>query len=228
MSVDAVYESRLMKARSHLPVRPLHDIIELAKSTAVTIPIEAHTFGESPYQDLVAICAIVCRLKPRRAFEFGTFTGSTTRAMILNAPASTEVWTLDLTDQQRAAAVGLNAWNRTVDESVIGMSFHGKAEATRIHQIMGNSLDLDTRRFRSKIDVVFIDASHGYRYVLSDTAKAFEMLSPGGVILWHDYPTFPGVRRVLEELPAECTPVRIHGTTTAVFCQSKPVRSRRP
>ena len=67
------------------------------------------------------------------------------------------------------------------------------------------------------MDLIFIDASHSHRYASSDTTKAFEMLAPGGVILWHDYPNFGGVRRTLEELPARYRPIRILGTTTAMF-----------
>ena len=34
---------------------------------------------------------------------------------------------------------------------------------------------------------MFIDGSHQYEYCKNDTEKAFEMLSPQGVVLWHDY-----------------------------------------
>jgi hypothetical protein len=37
------------------------------------------------------------------------------------------------------------------------------------------------------MDLIFVDGSHAYSYVLSDSDKAFKMLAPNGLILWHDY-----------------------------------------
>ena len=37
------------------------------------------------------------------------------------------------------------------------------------------------------MDLIFIDGSHAYSYVMSDSEKAFRMLAPNGIILWHDY-----------------------------------------
>jgi hypothetical protein len=62
--------------------------------------------------------------------------------------------------------------------------------------------------------VVFVDGSHAYSYVVSDTAKALRMVRPGGLVLWHDYsPECPGVFRALNELTARLPLVHIAGTT---------------
>ena len=206
-----------LSTRPRLPVRPLNEVVDFVERVSLNVPFGAELYGETPWRDLVPICAIVLRRAPRRIFEFGTFTGSTTRALILNAPPDAELWTLDFDQPSRLAAKGLNRWNRNIDYRIIGKHFRGTREAFQIHQILGNSLEFDTMPFRDTMDLIFVDASHTYRYVSSDTVKAFEMLSPGGVILWHDYPNFGGVRRTLEELPAERRPTRILGTTTAMF-----------
>ncbi len=55
------------------------------------------------------------------------------------------------------------------------------------------------------MDFVFIDASHTYEYVLSDSRAALKLLRRGGgtkVILWHDYGEWEGVTRALDELAA--------------------------
>jgi hypothetical protein len=137
--------------------------------------------------------------------------------MILNAPPTAEIWTLDFDYRSRSTAIGLNSWTKQVDLNVIGKRFRGTKESVRIHQILCNSLAFDPKPFCTSVDFIFIDASHGYRYVVNDTTKAFEMLSPRGIIVWHDYPTFLGVKKHLEELPARQRPMRICGTTIAVF-----------
>lgn len=196
-------------------------MVAFGEGVSVDIPFHHHLFGETPSHDLLAICAIVRRLAPRRIFEFGTFTGSTTLAMILNAPSTTEIWTLDLAFGQRHAISGLNSWNRSIDDAVIGRSFTGTKGSKRIHQLFGNSLKFDPQPFRARMDVVFIDASHGYRFVVNDTSKAFVMKSTGGVILWHDYPTCEGVKRHLEELPPSRRPTRIQHTNVAILASSR-------
>ena len=49
---------------------------------------------------------------------------------------------------------------------------------------------------------MFVDGSHSYEYVLSDTEAAWKMVKPGGLILWHDYDSrwWPGVTRALNQL----------------------------
>jgi hypothetical protein len=49
---------------------------------------------------------------------------------------------------------------------------------------------------------VFVDGSHTYDYLLSDTRAAMTMVRPGGVIVWHDYGVWDGVTTGLEELEA--------------------------
>lgn len=200
-----------------MPIQALHEVLDFTDDILVTVPIGNHMFGETPIRDLAPICAIVRRLAPLRIFEFGTFTGSTTRAIILNAPPTSEIWTLDLDLRARKSAAGLNSWNKKVDDGIIGKYFREIEESSRIHQLFSNSLDFDTKPFRASMDLIFVDASHSYPYVVNDTAKAFEMISPGGTILWHDYPNFAGVKRHLEELPTERRATRILDTILAIF-----------
>lgn len=200
-----------------LAARPLNEFINLRRSIVIMLPIADSIFGETPLRDLVPICVLVRRLGLRRIFEFGTFTGATTRAMLLNAPAGSKVWTIDLDAVERAAAKGLNAWNRTIDDQLVGSRLRGSEEALRVQQILQNSLEFDPQPWRGSMDLVYVDGSHGYNHVVNDTCKAFEMLAPRGIILWHDYPNFAGVRNHLEELPASHRPTRIRDTNLAIF-----------
>ena len=38
-----------------------------------------------------------------------------------------------------------------------------------------------------KFDLIFIDGGHTYSIVENDSNKAFKMVKPRGIILWHDY-----------------------------------------
>ena len=67
-------------------------------------------------------------------------------------------------------------------------------------------------------DVVFVDGSHGYSYVVSDSGKALRMVRPGGLVLWHDYsPESAGVFRALNELARRVPLTHIQGTTLVAF-----------
>jgi hypothetical protein len=52
---------------------------------------------------------------------------------------------------------------------------------------------------------MFVDGSHSYEYVLSDTEAAWKMVKSGGLILWHDYDSrwWPGVTRALNQLQSQ-------------------------
>ena len=69
---------------------------------------------------------------------------------------------------------------------------------------------------------MFVDGSHAYEYVKSDSDAAFKIVKPGGWVIWHDYNDgffWPEVRRYLRELGATRKIVRIKGTMLAV-CQA--------
>ena len=69
-------------------------------------------------------------------------------------------------------------------------------------------------------DLVFVDGSHAYSYVVSDSEKALQLVAPGGLVLWHDYAGprhAKGVFRALNELARRIPLVRIEGTTLVAY-----------
>lgn len=59
------------------------------------------------------------------------------------------------------------------------------------------------RRAHAWFDVIFIDGAHDVDSVRSDIAGALPLLSPGGVLAFHDYSTYhPGVFEAVNELLA--------------------------
>jgi hypothetical protein len=67
------------------------------------------------------------------------------------------------------------------------------------------------------MDFVFVDGDHRYEGVKADTGKAFEVLAPGGMIVWHDYAAkSPGLCRFMEEFTQQMPLFRIRKTCLLV------------
>lgn len=161
-----------------------------------------------------------------RMFEFGTCSGRTAYLWALNSPAEAEVITLtlrpDQLDQYQASAEDelqdtVNAWN---ESEFTQFMYSGTEVEHKIRQLYGDSKRLDPAPYRDTCDVVFVDGSHAYSYVVNDTEKALQMLKPGGLLLWHDYrgPMWTrGVYRALNELSDRLPIQRIEGTSLVVY-----------
>jgi len=165
---------------------------ELAtRPTSVAADID-HPF-ELPYGERFILAALASGLQPRLIFEFGTFSGSTTKVLADAAPAAT-VHTIDLPDE----AIHSDPWLA----SMIGAAFRDDpAYEGRVIQHRRNSRDFDFRPYRGKVGLVYIDASHEREDVVHDSHRALEIVSDDGVIVWDDYqPEIPGVIEALTEL----------------------------
>lgn len=151
------------------------------------------------------IVSALCQLHQSKTFfEFGTYLGQTTWLVAHNNP-ETKLFTLDLPSSNDRSNVKLELtdphlfvqWER-------GVAFADTPEAERIVRLVGDSADFDFSPYFGNMDAVFIDASHSYSYVKADTEAALKMLSPTGVLIWHDYPAYPGVFAYLNELARTC------------------------
>jgi hypothetical protein len=157
-------------------------------------------FGHITEFELKAICHIVRKYNPKKVFEIGTFEGRTTLNIAINAPDA-QVFTLDLpaselNNTKMEVEVGEV---RYIDKEQSGVRFLGKPAQKQIQQLYGDSATFDFAPYHNAIDLMFIDGSHAYEYVLSDTERALKMVKKGGVILWHDYTNWVGVREGLNQ-----------------------------
>jgi hypothetical protein len=152
--------------------------------------------------------------------------GRTTYLWARNSPADAEVITLTLAPEERviyrpdvaddagdtAAALSESAYTSFL--------YSGTPEASKVEQLFGDSKALDISRWGGECDLVFVDGSHAYSYVRSDSEKALALVKPGGLVLWHDYagPSHsPGVYRALNELAERLPLVRITGTMFVAY-----------
>lgn len=183
----------------------------LSRSEAPSLDSEVRFVGSAGTlggtSDTEAWILAVLAKSARRIFELGTCTGKTTYLLAANAPPDARVVSLTLSPEQAAAlAAGRDdtaaALEAARQESRIERFYYEDLpEATKIEQLFGDSRAFDTGPHRGRYDLLFIDGSHAASYVRSDSAKALELVAPGGVIVWHDYsPAMPGVWNELNRL----------------------------
>jgi len=75
--------------------------------------------------------------------------------------------------------------------------FDDKPVAANIECKFGDSTKFDISAYRGKAEFIFIDGGHDAPVVTSDTLKALEMVTPDGMIVWHDYRDFKGVQEAI-------------------------------
>jgi predicted O-methyltransferase YrrM len=163
----------------------------------------------------------------RSFFEFGTATGKTTYLLARNSPPDAEVVTITLPPHEReaytpaAGDAGRAARKALAESAFTRFLYSGTPVEQKVTQLFGDSKALDTTPWRGRFDLIFVDGSHAYSYVMSDTALALEMLAPGGIIIWHDYRPFRrsmrDVRRALDELHARHGLVRLRETSMVAY-----------
>jgi predicted O-methyltransferase YrrM len=193
---------------------------------------EVGFIGRGPYavdggtSDAEAWILAVLAKRARTMFEFGTCTGKTTYLWARNSPPGAHVVTVTLppdhlsdytreeTDTYRDVQFALRESSHTE------FLYSDSAVATKIEQVYADTKSLDVSPWAGSCDLVFVDGSHAYSYVVSDSAKALELVAPNGLVLWHDYKgprLAPGVYRALNELARRIPLVRIEGTTLVAY-----------
>ena len=199
---------------------------------------EVMFLGKGPFDvqgstsDAEAWILAVLAKRAQCLFEFGTCTGKTAYLWARNAPADARVITLTLSPKERSdyrqdAADDARDTTAALSESeYTSFLYSGTPVAAKIEQLFGDSKALDVSRWAGQCDLVFVDGSHAYSYVMGDSQKALALVRPGGLVLWHDYAGprhSPGVYRALNELREKLPLVRITGTMLVAY--RRPERS---
>ena len=172
--------------------------------------------------------------RARLAFEFGTCTGKTAYLWARNMPPDGKVVTLTLPPDQVSAYrrdagdSALDVANALEESRFTRFRYTGTDAAARIEQLFGDSKTFDESPYEGACDLIFVDGSHAYSYVSSDSRKALRMVRPGGLVLWHDYDGARrhanGVFRALNELSREVPLMHIAGTT--LVAHRRPAEAR--
>jgi hypothetical protein len=148
--------------------------------------------------------------RPQRHLEFGTWYGAGTVYCLDECDAT--VWTInlpfgehqpdglyayahDVANQdeivdwaEKIGMKGNKGWYRTDTIGFIGRYYLERGLGNRVCQIYCDSQNWDISNYpKGFFDTVLIDGGHTEETILNDTAKAFSLLKPGGLIMWHDF-----------------------------------------
>lgn len=215
------------RAERRIPVVQLSDLFPATKEVELATPYTVSRDGNAALHEVLALCAIVKQIEAQTIFEIGTFDGRTVLLLAMNSSRDTRLFTLDL---PTAACERLAYHTDPSDRKYlpgagrsVGLQYAGTAFASKVTQLYGDSATFDYSPYYRQMDLVFIDGSHSYEYVRSDTDNAFKMVSDRGVIVWHDYrPICPGVRRCLNELSERVQLFQIAETSLVVHWAALP------
>lgn len=141
-------------------------------------------------------------------FEIGTFDGRTTINLAFSSPSNCRIFTLDLKPDMETVYSLESGERHMVEKRVPGERIEkyrksNASVANKIHQLYGDSANFDFSPYYNSCSLVFVDGSHAYDYVYSDTKEAIKLIKKGGVILWHDYGIWERVTRALEEIESK-------------------------
>ncbi|NJN39868.1 MAG: class I SAM-dependent methyltransferase [Gammaproteobacteria bacterium] len=180
--------------------------------------------GNVRISELGILCALAADAEDgTNLFEIGTFDGRTTLNLALNSPAHCAIYTLDLPPDLATRFPLAEGERHMVDKPRPGARYERHRETHpaavgRIHQLLGDSAAFDFSPYKDSCSLVFVDGSHDYDYLMSDTRAAMEMAKRGGVVVWHDYGVWGDVTRGLDELEGrESYGIRNVSGTSLVF-----------
>ena len=229
-------QSRLRRARRSpfpIPTVPLTDVDPAfaVNELGPTLAAEVTFLGRGSLEvvggttDTEAWVLAVLAKGIQQFFEFGTCTGKTAYLVARNAPPNARIHTLTLGPDQLASYVNAAGDTRLSRKHALKESkfeaflYTGTAVESKIHQLFGDSKEFDESPYLDACDLVFVDGSHAYSYVVSDSAKALRMVRPGGLVIWHDYngEAEPGVFHAVNELARDHVIRHIAGTEMAVY-----------
>jgi predicted O-methyltransferase YrrM len=224
---------RRMRVKWPIPTVPLADLDPVFRTNALgpTLDTEVSFVGRGPLvvpggtSDAEAWVLATLAKKARRIFEFGTCTGKTTYLVARNSPPDASITTITLAPDQTGDYTREEGDNRRNIKAALRESrlthflYNGTPVEPKVKQLFGDSKAFDETPFLNSCDLIFVDGSHAYSYVLSDSQKALRMLKPGGVILWHDYvgPEEEGVFRGMNDLAKDLPLVHVDGTTFIAY-----------
>jgi len=130
-------------------------------------PIQIKSDNDATGMPILAILLTACVGK-KRVLEIGTKHGQTAINIAKVIDDDGIVVTVDINQKQ--------------DKTEIETSQY----FSKIQFIESDSKMLDFKTLGGPFDVIFIDGDHSIEGVVSDTEKALDVLSPGGLIIWHD------------------------------------------
>lgn len=163
-----------------------------------------HVHGNIRISELGIINLIASKCEDgTNLFEIGTFDGRTSLNLAFSSPTNCKIYTLGFKEELSTDYSLDNGEKKMTGARIQKYRKLDVSIAAKIHQFFGDSATFDFSPYYNSCSLVFIDGSHAYDYVLSDTKEAIKMVRKGGIIIWHDYGIWEGVTRALEEIESK-------------------------
>jgi predicted O-methyltransferase YrrM len=198
-SAATVMYRALKSNAAEIPRASLSEIFPGIDQVEIRVKYSPYMGGGS-LSDVITLAQMVKFLGCQRMFEIGTFRGYTTFHLALNSPAHSHVYTLDLPASGVTEAKLEITDLQFIQKPSSGEWFKNTECEPKITQFLADSASFDYSSFEGTMNFVYVDGGHSYEYAMADSLTARRLLAPGGLIVWHDYPTYPGVWNCLEEL----------------------------
>jgi hypothetical protein len=146
--------------------------------------------------DLLKECA-----RARRILELGSWRG---RSAVCMAETAMQVTTVDW-------GVGDISTGEGETFDALEANIQACGVASKVEPIRGKIADLAQELRGRRWDMVYIDASHDAESVKHDTELAADVVTPGGLIVWHDF-EYPSVKAGIEASGLKLEWIEDHGT----------------
>jgi len=171
--------------------------------------------GYTREDDTRAVLTLLCHAQPRRVLEVGTALGHMTANLTRWTPDDAQVFTLDLVRGMPRAAPGAPEQEVEVPtHSDWGRFANHFGTAHKAFFIRADTITYDFGRL-APLEFVFIDGGHALEHVLNDSRKAYDVLVPGGWLVWHDFNSpvpWVQVREAIEQIGFAEAVVHVEGT----------------
>ncbi|MDX6767755.1 MAG: class I SAM-dependent methyltransferase [Candidatus Methylacidiphilales bacterium] len=205
--VDAAADTRTI---------PVVDMQELPGAPGRTVVQTFPGVGASVSLAEAAALAALCRsVRAKRIFEFGTYKGVSTTQFALNLPEDGQIITLDLPEDHPCYSLAITKEEERMIAAEGGKGVLVPADLRhKVTFLKSDSASFEVAPYAGSMDLVFVDGAHSYEYVKNDSKKGWEMLRPGGILVWHDcVPSHPEVVKFVKE--CGWMPQRVQGTALA-------------
>ena len=209
-----------LKQLSTIPVMDINDVVTKFPIAKID-GRQQYVDGALPHPDLMALLALLDEWKPDLVLEIGTFNGSTTAAMALNAPRAI-IHTVDLPlnfdpAQEEAGAMPKDDFH-LIKQRRVGEAYASLPEIKNIVQHFADSAKWNFAPVKGA-SFFFIDGAHTYEYARNDTEKCLSVAAPRSRFILHDCDDHHAdVVRYVHELVRQGYPVsRIKNTSLAFF-----------
>jgi len=164
-----------------------------ANTSPVTLSVMQYQHATDISYHLPTLSLLIIEFGLRNIVELGTRSGNSTLVML-----------------EAAQHVGGKVLSVDIDPCTEAKDRIAAAKLDHLWTfIQGNDMEVDGGRLPEPIDLLFIDTNHLYRYTIQELQRYSQFLRSGSWIVLHDYVSFPGVNRAVEEF-VKTRPMKPH------------------